>query len=167
MDKAIDRMAELIRTGMGGDAAASTAAREYGLTAGEVAEAAARRGADVAAKRRRERGVLTSEEIATLLSGRMTGPKFDPAVRRAVRRTVLAVMSVDRSMRNLDAECREWFGQLDDDAGMIYLHELYEIWRSLPPDLDPREVRRANIPASSFMWAALSQSATTRWIPNG
>jgi hypothetical protein len=166
MDKAVERMAELIRGGMGGAAAAVVAEDEYGLERGTIARACAARSVDAQATRRRDAGVLTQAEVGELLRGRMTDPKFRPEVRRAVKLTVLNVMTVDRSVRDLRAELSERAEDLDDDARLLYWHELHAIWSSLPADLDPREARRASIPVSSFVWKALQFSPVYRWIPS-
>ena len=118
------------------------------------------------ATRRRDRGVLTQAEVGELLRGRMADPKFPPAVRRAVRLTVLAVMTADRSVRDLRAELSERAVELDDDERLIYWTELHDIWSALPADLDPREVRRASIPMSSFMWHAMQFSPVYRGVPS-
>jgi len=164
--RAMERMAELIRGGMDGGAAATVAEDEYGLDRGAIARAGAARSADVQATRRRDRGVLTQAEVGELLRGRMLHPKFPPAVRRAVRLTVLAVMTADRSVRDLRAELSERAEELDDDERLIYWTELHDIWSALPADLDPREVRRASIPMSSFMWHAMQFSPVYRWVPS-
>lgn len=166
MDRAMERMAELIRGGMHGGAAATVAEDEYGLDRGAIARACAARSADVQATRRRDRGVFTQAEVGELLRGRMADPKFPPAVRRAVRLTVLAVMTADRSVRDLRAELSERAEELDDDERLIYWTELHDIWSALPADLDPREVRRASIPMSSFMWHAMQFSPVYRWVPS-
>lgn len=165
MDKAIERMAELIRAGMDGGAAATVAEDEYGLDRGAIARACAARSVEAQATRRRDRGVLTQAEVAELLRGRMADPKFRPEVRRAVKLTVLNVMTADRSVRDLRAELVERAEDLDDDARLIYWTELHDIWSAMPPDLDPREVRRASIPMSSFVWKAMSFSPVYRWVP--
>lgn len=165
VSRAMERMAELIREGRDGGVAATIAEDEFGMDRGTIARACAARSADVQATRRRDRGVLSQAEVAELLRGRMADPKFPPAVRRAVRLTVLNVMTADRSVRDLRAELVERAEELDDDARLVYWSELHAIWSTLPPDLDPREVRRASIPMSSFMWRAISSSPVYRWVP--
>jgi hypothetical protein len=165
ISKATERMAELIRGGMAGGVAAQIAEDEYGLDVGDIARACAARSVEAQSVRRRDRGVLTQAEVAELLRGRMTAPKFRADVRRAVRLTVLAVMTADRSVRDLRSELAERADGLDEDGRLIYWNELHEIWSALPADLDPREVRRATIPMSSFMWRAMACSPIYRWVP--
>ena len=165
VSRAMERMAELIREGRDGGVAATIAEDEFGMDRGTIARACAARSVEAQATRRRDRGVLTQSEVADLLRGRMADPKFRPEVRRAVRLTVLNVMTADRSVRDLRAELVERAEDLDDDARLVYWSELHAIWSTLPPDLDPREVRRASIPMSSFMWRAISFSPIYRWVP--
>lgn len=166
VSRAMERMAELIREGRDGGVAATIAEDEFGMDRGTIARACAAQSVEAQATRRRDRGVLTQAEVGELLRGRMADPKFPPAVRRAVRLTVLAVMTADRSVRDLRAELSERAEELDDDERLVYWTELHDIWSALPADLDPREVRRASIPMSSFMWHAMQFSPVYRWVPS-
>lgn len=165
-ERALARMRELIAGGRDGGVAATIAEDEYGFDRGHIAAEVARRGAEIRARKRRERGVLTQEEVGDLLRGRMKDPRFDPAVRRAVKMCVLEVMTADRSVRDLRASLVERAEPLDDDQTLIFWHELDAIWGSLPPDLDPREQRRCPFPRTSHLWPAFSWSPQIRWIPS-
>lgn len=164
--RALARMRELIAAGTDGGLAATIAEDEYGYPRGTIAAEVARQGAEARARKRRERGVLTQDEVAALLKGRMTDRKFDPAVRRAVKLTVLEVMTADRSVRDLRASLVERAEPLDDDQRLIYWHEIEGAFSALPPDLDPRERRRALIPSTSWMWYAFKSSPIYRWTPS-
>lgn len=165
--RATARMRELIADGVDGGKAATIAEDEYGFDRGAIASQVASHGAEVAARRRRERGVLTQDECAALVRGRMDGPKFDPAVRRAVKLTVVDVMTADRSVRNLKWTLMDRADVLDDDQRLVYWNELHEIWSSLPDDLDPREKRDCPFGRSSALWPAFSWSPEIRWSPRG
>ena len=168
MDRAVERMAALIRDGHRPAYAARIAAHETGLPENEIAAACAKHGANVAERMRIEAGRMTQDEARAFLREHLSPREH---VRRESRRVAaqvfFATMTVNRADRNISAAFTEASEALDRDAWLIACHELYRLWAALPESMDPRPVRLAPIPRSSFMWPMHENCPFYRWVSRG
>lgn len=168
MERAVERMAALIRDGQRPAYAARIAAHETGVPEHDVAEACARTGAEIADRLRIEAGRMTQDEARAFLREHLA-PREN--VRREARRVAaqvfFATMTVRRADRNISQAFRDASEQLDEEAWLIACHELYRLWAALPESMDPRSVRLAQVPRSSFMWPLLEGCPFYRWVARG
>lgn len=168
MERAVERMAALIRDGQRPAYAARIAAHETGLPENEIATQCAKHGADVAQRLRIEAGRMTQDEARAFLREHLSPREH---VRREARRVAgtvfFSVMTVNRADRNISQAFREASEQLDEEAWLIACHELYRLWARLPESMDPRDVRLAQVPRHSFMWPLLEGCPFYRWVARG
>ena len=168
MERAVERMAALIRDGQRPAYAARIAAHEHGLNENEIAAECARHGADVAQRLRIEAGRMTQDEARAFLREHLTPREW---VRRDARQCASKVfygtMTVNRADRNISQAFSEAAEQLDEEAWLIACHELYRLWAALPESMDPRPVRLAQVARHSFMWPLLEGCCFYRWVTRG
>ena len=117
MERAVERMAALIRDGQRPAYAARITAHETGLPENEIAAACAKHGADVAQRLRIEAGRMTQDEARAFLREHLSPREH---VRREARRVAATVffntMTVNRADRNISQAFREAAEQLDEEA---------------------------------------------------
>jgi len=172
MERAVARMAELIRDGMAPAEAAGTAAEEYGLEPSDVARLCAAHGARIERERRREEGRMTQEEGRAFLREHLVPrTKVDRECRRAAAVVFMEIVAREkgapRGAAAISNVYREETEDLDLEQQIVVQHELIRLWKALPPEFDPREFRRADVPRSSWLFPLLEDSAFYRWVPRG
>jgi len=168
MDRAVERMAALIRDGHRPAYAARISAHEHNLDEHEVARECARHGADVAERLRIEQGRMTQDEARAFLREHLSPREnVDRAARRCASRVFFATMTVSRADRNIVRDWNEAADGLSEDAWLIAAFELYRLWSLLPENMDPRPLRSTPIPKSSFMWPYHERCAWYRWVSRG
>ena len=168
MERAVERMAALIRDGQRPGLAARIAAHESGLNENAIAAECARHGADVRERMRMEAGRMTQDEARAFLREHLA-PREN--VRRDARKVASMVffqtMTSPRADRAISRAFTEASEGLDEEAWLIACHELYRLWAALPESMDPRDVRLATVPRSSFMWPLLEGCPFYRWVTRG
>jgi hypothetical protein len=171
MEQAVARMADLIREGMAPAKAAGTAAAEYGLEASEVARLCAARAVGSRESRHAANRMTQAEGRAFLREHLVPRTKVDRDCRRAAAVVFMEIVASDagapRGAAAISNVYREETEDLDPEQQLIVQHELIRLWKALPPELDPREFRRSDLPRDNWLFKLLEDSAFYKWVPRG